>query len=138
MSNRRASASARSEGVVRLPGLWLAAVILLALLCRLPNLGGPDFDVDEVLHVIAAEKLMQGEEPDLPDGLDDDDDPDLPEGLGDDDEPDLPDGLDEPDCILVVLGNARGDREDVRVEDYVLGWEPLVFHEDAVHLDVVV
>ena len=46
----------------------LVAVLLIGAAIRLPNLGGPDFDVDEILHVYPAQRLMAGEPPLLPSG----------------------------------------------------------------------
>lgn len=50
------------------PALLLGAVLLLAFMLRVTNLGGPSFGIDEMLHVYAANELMQGDNPNLPSG----------------------------------------------------------------------
>jgi 4-amino-4-deoxy-L-arabinose transferase-like glycosyltransferase len=50
------------------PALLLGAVLLLAFMLRVTNLGGPSFGIDEMLHVYAANELMHGDDPNLPSG----------------------------------------------------------------------
>jgi 4-amino-4-deoxy-L-arabinose transferase-like glycosyltransferase len=51
-------------GVLTLVGL----ILLVGLSLRIANLDGPDLNVDEVLHVFAAENLLAGNGPTLPSG----------------------------------------------------------------------
>jgi 4-amino-4-deoxy-L-arabinose transferase-like glycosyltransferase len=52
----------------RSTALLLSVVLLLALMLRVTNLGGPSFGIDEMLHVYAANELMHGDDPNLPSG----------------------------------------------------------------------
>jgi hypothetical protein len=47
----------------------LAAILILGASLRIRNLGGPDFGVDEIFHVYAAQRMIAGEGPLLPSGL---------------------------------------------------------------------
>ena len=49
--------------------VFLAMIILLALSLRVVNLGGPDFGIDEIFHVYAAQGLIEKDTPELPGGI---------------------------------------------------------------------
>ena len=48
--------------------LGLASICALAIFLRVSNLDGPDFGIDEILHVYASQELMKGNPPLLPGG----------------------------------------------------------------------
>jgi 4-amino-4-deoxy-L-arabinose transferase-like glycosyltransferase len=47
----------------------LVAILAFGFGVRIPNLAGPSLNIDEVLHVFAAEQLLEGNPPTLPSGL---------------------------------------------------------------------
>ena len=51
-----------------LVGIVLGMICLLAIYLRVANLDGPDFGIDEILHVYASQELSQGNPPNLPGG----------------------------------------------------------------------